>query len=101
MEQVKLLGPFAVGTQVAMTPKGQAEIRSTIVAIEPGRRYADRTGFAGATPAFSHTLTPLENGGTRMTHRLTISGPNAAELGPQITEDFPAAMDALIAAARA
>lgn len=40
---------------------------------------------------------------TRLTHQLTIGGAAAdqvgPEIGPQISSDFPAQMDALIAAA--
>ncbi len=104
MEQVELLGPFAVGTQISMTPKGQDPVRSTIVAIEPNALYADETTFGDATLHFSHTLTRLPGGGTRIVHQLVISGPQAdqigPELGPQITDDFPEAMDALVAAAK-
>jgi hypothetical protein len=105
MEQITLLGPFAVGTEIAMTPKGQDPVRSTIVAIEPNRLYVDEVGFGDLTLRFTHLLTRLDSGGTRLTHQLTISGPAADEagptLGPQITEDFPEAMAALVAAADA
>jgi uncharacterized protein YndB with AHSA1/START domain len=105
MEQIKLLGPFAVGTEISMTPKGQDPVRSTIVAIEPNQLYVDEVGFGDLTLRFTHTLTRLDPGGTRLTHQLTISGPAADEagptLGPQITEDFPEAMAALVAAADA
>jgi hypothetical protein len=41
--------------------------------------------------------------GTKVTHSLEITGPAAEEVGPQlgpaITEDFPEAMDALLARA--
>jgi uncharacterized protein YndB with AHSA1/START domain len=105
MERVALQGPFAVGTRVAMTPVGQEPIVSTIVAIAEPEYYADRTGFGGVTLEFSHTLTRLAGGGTRITHRLEITGDGAAELGPQlgpeITADFPQAMDGLLACAAA
>jgi len=105
MERVALQGPFAVGTQVSMTPVGQDPIVSTIVAITEAEYYADRTDFGGVTLQFSHTLTRLADGGTRITHRLEITGDGAAELGPQlgpeITADFPEAMDGLLACAAA
>jgi hypothetical protein len=103
MERVELLGPFAVGSQVSMTPHGQEPIVSTITAIEENARYADETSFEGVTLRFSHQLSALPGGGTRITHRLEIDGPAADQVGPQlgpaITEDFPEAMTALLAAA--
>jgi uncharacterized protein YndB with AHSA1/START domain len=103
MEQTELLGPFAVGTEISMTPKGQDAVRSTIVAIEPDERYVDEVAFGDLRLRFTHALTRLDAGGTRLTFGLVISGPAADEAGPQlgaqITEDFPEAMAALVAAA--
>ena len=105
MERVALQGPFAVGSQVSMTPQGQDPIVSTIIGISEPGYYADRTDFGPVTLEFSHRLTRLGTGGTRITHRLEITGDGAAELGPQlgpeITADFPEAMDGLLACAGA
>ena len=64
-----------------------------------------KTEFGGATLGFSHTLTRLPDGGTRIVHRLEIVGDQAdavgPEIGPIITEDFPEAMAALLAYAAA
>jgi len=103
MEWVRLRGPFQVGAQVTMKPKGQDPITSVIVEATENQRYADQTDLGEVTLGFSHTLQPLEGGGTRVIHRLEITGPAAdrlgPELGPAITEDFPEAMDALLARA--
>lgn len=103
MEWVRLQGPFQVGSEVVMKPKGQDPITSVIVEATENQRYADQTDLGDVTLRFSHTLQPLASGGTRVTHRLEITGPAAdqvgPELGPAITEDFPQAMDALLASA--
>ena len=103
LEWVRLQGPFQVGSQVTMKPKGQDPVTSVIVEATENRVYADQTTLGEVTLRFSHTLEPLEGGGTKVTHRLEITGPAAdqvgPELGPAITEDFPEAMDALLARA--
>jgi hypothetical protein len=104
LEWVRLKGPFQVGSQVTMKPNGQDPITSVIVQATENRVYADETSMGGVTLRFSHTLEPLEGGGgTKVTHRLEITGPAAdstgPELGPAITEDFPQAMTALLARA--
>jgi len=102
MDWVRLEGPFQVGSQVTMKPKGQDPITSVILEATENQAYADQTDLGEVTLRFSHTLQPLA-GGTRVTHRLEITGPAAdqlgPELGPAITEHFPEAMEALLARA--
>ena len=99
----ELHGPFAVGTEISVTPQGQDTFRSVIIELEEPTAYADRTEFGGLILTFRHTLSPLPAGGTQVTHQLHIDGPDAdqagPELGPQISEDFPAAMADLFDAA--
>ena len=104
MEWVRLQGPFRVGSQVLMKPKGQEPITSVIVEATENRVYADETDLGEVRLRFSHTLEPLTRGGTTVIHRLEVTGPAAdtvPELGPAITEDFPEAMAALLASAEA
>ncbi len=100
----ELHGPFAVGTEISVTPQGQDTFKSKIIELVEAEVYADQTAFGEVTLLFRHTLAPLGDGGTKVTHRLEIDGPGAdevgPELGPQISEDFPAAMEDLFAAAR-
>ncbi|MCW2620600.1 MAG: polyketide cyclase [Frankiales bacterium] len=102
-DRFELHGPFEVGTLLSITPHGQDTLQSRIVELTDSEVYADETSFAGLTLRFRHTLVRLASGGTRITHTLTLSGDEAdtvgPELGPQISADFPAAMDDLIAAA--
>jgi hypothetical protein len=91
-------GPFAVGSRIAVTPEGQQEMISTIVELVENERYADVTEFGGISLLFRHTLESTDDG-TRVTHRLEISGDGAdevgPELGPQISGDFDSSMAAL------
>lgn len=102
MEWVRLEGPLAVGAKVTMKPSGQDPIESVITELVENEKYADECHFNGLRLRFSHTLMP-RNGGTVVTHRLDIDGPDAdavaGEIGPQIVEDFPEAMTALLAQA--
>jgi len=102
-DSFELHGPFAVGTEVTVTPQGQDAMTSTIVELDPERVYADRTVFGPLSLTFRHTLAPTAEGGTRVTHTLEIDGEGAdqagPELGPQIAGDFPVAMAELLHAA--
>lgn len=102
-DRFELHGAFAPGSAVTVTPVGQDSFESTIVDVVEDETYADRTEFGSVVLLFRHTLTPTENGGTEVTHRLEITGPDAdqvgPELGPQISGDFPESMAALLAQA--
>lgn len=91
-------GPFAIGTELSVTPVGQNTMTSTIVELVENERYADTTRFGGLSLVFRHTLEP-DGAGTRVTHTLEIDGDGAdevgPELGPQISGDFPVTMSAL------
>ncbi|WKX19648.1 MULTISPECIES: SRPBCC family protein [unclassified Streptomyces] len=97
---VTLDGPFVAGTTGTMRPEGQEPLPFTLTEAVPDQGFTDETVIPDAvTLRFVHRLAALPGGGTRITHRLEIEGPAAAgmgpELGPQITEDFPDAMQAL------
>jgi hypothetical protein len=100
----ELHGPFEVGTELSVTPAGQQTFRSVITELDEGKTYQDLTRYNGLTLAFRYTLADLPGGGSRLSHRLVIDGDDAdavgPELGPQITADFPADLDELIALAR-
>ena len=102
-DSFELHGPFAVGTEITVTPQGQQAMTSTIVELDPEHVYADRTEFGELALTFRHTLEAQTDGGTEVTHTLEIDGPGAdavgPELGPQIAGDFPVAMSELLHAA--
>lgn len=96
-------GPFALGTELTVTPPGGSPMTAVISELKPGSAYADTTVIGDLTLTFRHELTGLADGGTRITHTLQIAGPDAegagAELGTRISHDFAPAMAELIAAA--
>lgn len=98
----ELEGPFAIGSELSMTPQGQGTFRSTIVELVENETYADRTLFGGLVLSFRHTLEAVDTG-TKVTHRLEIDGESedisVEELGSQISGDFAESMAALFAEA--
>lgn len=101
VESMTIDGPFAGGTRGVMVIEGQEPMPFLILEAAPNQGFIDQTDLpdAGLALRFAHRLTPLENGKTEITHRLTITGVNAAamgpEVGPMIVADFPEAMEAL------
>jgi uncharacterized protein YndB with AHSA1/START domain len=91
MQNVTVDGDFAVGTSGTMTITGQPPIPFTLTEVEPNVRFADITEIPGATLRFTHTLTPTGEG-TEISHRVSIEGPAAQDLGPVVTAGVPAAL---------
>jgi len=102
-DKFELHGPFAVGTKLTVTPRGQDPMQSVIVEMEPEAVYADRTMFGELLLTFRHELAGTAAGGTVVTHTLEVTGAGSddvgPEIGPQISADFPSTMAELFASA--
>lgn len=99
----ELDGAFEVGGTVSVTPVGIDTLQSTITELDENKVLAEQTHFNGLVLLLRHTLDPV-GGGTRITRRLEITGDTADEqgpiAGPRISEDYPEALDEVIATAR-
>jgi hypothetical protein len=104
IEQVELDGPFAVGSRITMTPRGDEPVVLRLVEVREKESFADEAEFGGVVIRTMHRLERLDADRVRITYRTEITGPAADELGPQvgaaITGDFPETMAALVRAAR-
>jgi hypothetical protein len=96
-------GPFEVGTTISATPVGIATLESTITELTPRRVLAVQTNFNDLVLLLRHVLIPLDGGGTRIVRQLEITGAGADEqgprVGPRISEDYPQALEELVAVA--
>jgi len=103
IEKIEINGPFAVGSEIVMTPAGQDPVHLRIADLVEGRRFVDEAEFGGVTVRTTHRLDRLDGDRIRVTYRTEITGPAADELGPQvgpaITADFPQTLAALVARA--
>jgi|SRR5947207_11323839 len=105
IEKVAIDGPFAVGSEIEMTPAGQDPVRLRLVEVVEDEVFVDEADLGDVVVRTAHRLERLDGGGTRVTYRMEITGPAADEMGPQvgpaITADFPETMAALVALALA
>ena len=104
IEHIELDGPFAAGSRITMTPRGQDPVELTVAeAVEP-ERFVDEAAFADVVVRTLHHVERLEGDLVRVTYRMEISGPAAdtvgPELGPAISSDFPEVLAALLERAR-
>lgn len=103
LDRLELDGPFAAGTTGTMFATGQQPLRIRLKTVDAGRGFEDETPVpdAGVVVRVRHCLEPVGQGGTLITHTVTIHGPASDTVGPQIgpaiTADFPQTMAALAA----
>jgi len=77
-------GPFATGTSGKLQPVGGPELPFTLILVEEGRSFVDRTPVGPETAIIArHELTPL-SGGTQITHIVEIDGPHAEHLAQEM-----------------
>ena len=99
IEKLEIHGPFAVGTTFTMTPPGDDPVHMSLTEICPGELFTDEADGGDFVVRTIHKLEPADDGRTRIVYRTEITGPAAAEIGPQIgpeiTADFPEVLAAL------
>jgi hypothetical protein len=101
IEYAILEGSFAAGTQGLLQPTGQERLAFQLLEVEPLRGFSDITDIpkAGIQIHFTHQLQQNAEG-TIVTHKVTITGPNAGQLGPQIgagmAEGIPHSVEGLV-----
>jgi len=107
IEWIRLDGEFRDGTSGTIKPAGQDQLpfRLTSVTVDGG--FSDETEIpgAGVTIGFEHTIESAGEGRCRITHRVSIFGPGAEslapEIGPGMAEGIPETMRSLLKMAQA
>jgi hypothetical protein len=106
VEWVELDGPFAAGTTGRMKNAGQDEALAFRIAwVGPDTGFEDETPIpeAGIVVRVRHAIEGLGHGQSLVRYVLSIDGPAADEIGPQIgpdiSADFPEVIEGLVAMA--
>jgi Polyketide cyclase / dehydrase and lipid transport len=100
IEKIEISGPFAVGSTIAMTPKGQDTVELRIAEASESHLFIDEAEFPDVVVRTVHRIDPLGGDRSKVIYRMEISGPAAdtvgPELGPQISSDFPETLSGLV-----
>ena len=103
IERIELSGQFAAGTRGVMAFRGGQELPFQITWLEPGAGFTNETPVpgAGVVARVRHELAATAAGGTEITYRVEVDGPDevAAEAGTAVSADFPEVIAALAAMA--
>jgi hypothetical protein len=100
IEQIELIGPFAAGGRIVMTPIGQQPVELRIAeAVEP-ELFVDEAELGEIVVRTIHRVERHHGEGFRVIYRMEITGPAAGTLGPkigpEISGDFPQTLAALV-----
>jgi hypothetical protein len=99
IERIELVGAFAAGSTIVMTPIGEEPIELRIAeAVEP-ELFVDGADLGEIVVRTTHRVQRLDPEHARVTYRMEITGPAADTLGPQIgpeiSADFPQTLASL------
>jgi uncharacterized protein YndB with AHSA1/START domain len=103
IERIELIGPFAAGSRILMTPIGDETVELRITeAVEPDR-FVDEADMGEIVVRTVHQVRRIDPDRARVTYRMEITCPAADTLGPQIgpeiSGDFPQTLAGLVARA--
>ena len=100
VERIELHGPFVAGSRIVMTPIGEEPVELRIAeAVEPDL-FVDEADLGEIVVRTAHRTERVDDGRSRITYRMQITGPAAdtlgPEIGPEISGDFPQTLAALV-----
>ena len=102
LERAELAGPFAEGSAITMFPRADEPIELTIAEAEAPRAFVDQADLGAVLVRTAHRIEQLGDR-SRIVYRMEITGPEAdtlgAQIGPEITADFPEVLASLAAIA--
>ena len=100
IERIEILGPFAAGSTILMTPIGDEPIELRIAeAVEP-ELFVDEADLGEIVVRTIHHIRRIDSERAQITYRVEITGSDADSLGPQIgpeiSGDFPETLAKLV-----
>ena len=99
VETIELIGPFAVGSRIVMTPPGDEPVELVITEANEPESFVDAADGGDFVVTTFHRAERLDDNRTCIIYRMEITGHAAddvgPEIGPQISGDFPDVLAAL------
>jgi hypothetical protein len=77
-------GPFVTGTSGTLQPVGGPELPFTLILVEEGQSFVDRTPIGPDHAIIGRHELTLSASGTQITHTVEIVGPDAEHLAQEM-----------------
>jgi hypothetical protein len=101
IEEIELIGAFAVGGTIRMRPIGGEIVELRIAEVAEPEFFVDEADMGEIVVRTIHRALRAEPQRTRVTYRMEITGPAAdtigPRLGPEFSGDFPQTLAGLVA----
>src|SRR5262245_31714994 len=101
IEQIAIDGPFVAGTWFTMKPPGEEALRSQLIDVRENVCFVDETRVGDLAIKVAHRIEPLGSARTRIVYAVDARGPQASEIGPAVSADFPEVLASLAKLAEA
>src|SRR5215831_17497853 len=101
IEQIELVGAFAAGGTILMTPIGDEPIELRITAAVEPELFIDEADMGEIVVRTIHRIERIDDDRVRIRYRMEITGPTADTLGPQIGPEISADFPQVLARLRA
>ncbi|MCP3378901.1 MULTISPECIES: SRPBCC family protein [unclassified Bradyrhizobium] len=95
IEQIDIDGPFAAGTWFTMKPPGEEALRSQLIDVRENVHFVDETRVGDLVIKVAHRIEPLGSARTRIIYAVDAQGPEASDIGPAVSADFPEVLASL------
>ena len=99
LERAEISGPFDAGSTITMHPRVGDAIELRLADVSKPVRFTDEADLGQVIVRTVHEIRPDDGDGSRIVYRMEIRGPAAdtigAQVGPEITADFPDVLAAL------
>jgi uncharacterized protein YndB with AHSA1/START domain len=96
IERISIDGPFATGSTIAMTPKGQGTVDLRIAQAVENELFVDEADVEGTIVRTTHRIDRLDGDRVRIVYRLEASGPAEEQIGPAVSADFHETLASLV-----
>jgi ribosomal protein L14 len=100
LERAELMGPFAAGSAITMTPHEGEPIELRIAEAVQPELFVDEADLGDVVVRTRHRIERVDGDRVRVVYAMEITGPEAdtlgTQIGPEISADFPQVLAKLV-----
>ena len=95
LDNAEMTGSFETGTELTLTPSGQASVSSRLIEVKENAGFIDESRHGDVVIRVDHRIQQIASDRTRIVYAIQVSGPSAENIGQAISADFQDVLKAL------